>query len=181
MKKAVKTVGIILIAAVIIAAIAVGAILSRTVFVRHPELKVEPETGKWYRITPDGTKSSDGSEWHGLIRVGTENKVAVYFFGGGVSINGYTSEHGKEFFPQQPRYRISPLPEESAALQKKILSVTGLSLFCHTPVETFTVEQVNIIIQTAVRRRWFIITATATILPSWMRLRLISAIQTFCW
>ena len=98
MKKAVKTVGIILIAAVIIAAIAVGAILSRTVFVRHPELKVEPETGKWYRITPDGTKSSDGSEWHGLIRVGTENKVAVYFFSGGVSINGYTSEHGKEFF-----------------------------------------------------------------------------------
>ncbi len=98
MKKAVKTVGIILIAAVIIAAIAVGAILSRTVFVRHPELKGEPETGKWYRITPDGTKSSDGSEWHGLIRVGTENKVAVYFFGGGVSINGYTSEHGKEFF-----------------------------------------------------------------------------------
>jgi hypothetical protein len=45
MKKAVKTVGIILIAAVIIAAIAVGAILCRTVFVRHPELKGEPENG----------------------------------------------------------------------------------------------------------------------------------------
>jgi hypothetical protein len=98
MKKAVKTVGIILIAVVIIVAIVVGAILGRTVFVRHPELKGEPEIGKWYRITPDGTKSSDGSEWHGLIRVGTENKVAVYFFGGGVSINDYTSEHGKEFF-----------------------------------------------------------------------------------
>ena len=82
MKKAMKTVGIILVAVVIIAAIAVGVILGKTVFVKHPELKGEPETGKWYRITPDGTISSDGSEWHGLIRVGTENKVAVYFFGG---------------------------------------------------------------------------------------------------
>lgn len=98
MKKVMKTVGIILIAVVIIAAIAVGVILGKTVFVRHPELKGEPETGKWYRITPDGTKSSDGSEWHGLIRVGTENKVVVYFFGGGASISGYTSERGKEFF-----------------------------------------------------------------------------------
>ncbi len=98
MKKAMKTVSIILIAVVLIAAIAVGMILGKTVLVKHPELKGEPEIGKWYRITPDGTLSSDGSEWHGLIRIGTENKVVVYFFGGGASINGYTSEHGKEFF-----------------------------------------------------------------------------------
>ncbi|MBE6128414.1 MAG: pectin acetylesterase [Erysipelotrichaceae bacterium] len=98
MKKAMKTVGIILIVVVTIISIVVGVILGKTVFVKHPELNGEPETGKWYRITPEGTISSDGSEWHGLIRVGTENKVVVYFFGGGVSINGYTSEHGKEFF-----------------------------------------------------------------------------------
>ncbi len=98
MKKALKTVGIVLIAVVTIIAVVVGVILGKTVLVKHPELKGEPETGKWYRITPDGTVSSDGSEWHGLIRVGTENKVVVYFFGGGVSISGYTSERGKEFF-----------------------------------------------------------------------------------
>ena len=82
----------------VIAAVAVGIILSKTVLVKHPELTGEPEVGKWYRITPEGTKSSDGSEWHGLIRLGTENKVVVYFFGGGVSITGETSEGGKEFY-----------------------------------------------------------------------------------
>jgi len=98
MKKVMKFIGITVIAVAIIIAVIAGVILSKTVFVKHPELKGEPEPGKWYRITPEEAKSSDGSEWHGLIRVGTQNKVIVYFFGGGASINGYTSEHGKEFF-----------------------------------------------------------------------------------
>ncbi len=89
---------IVALALLIIAVVLAALILAKTVLVRHPELKGEPESGKWYRITPEGTKSSDGSEWHGLIRLGTENRVVVYFFGGGASINGYTSERGKEFF-----------------------------------------------------------------------------------
>ena len=93
-----KIVLIIFLVLVVIAAVAVGIILSKTVLVKHPELTGEPEVGKWYRITPEGTKSSDGSEWHGLIRLGTENKVVVYFFGGGVSITGETSEGGKKFY-----------------------------------------------------------------------------------
>ena len=97
-KRTWKIVLIVFLALVVIAAVAVGIILSKTVLVKHPELTGEPEVGKWYRITPEGTKSSDGSEWHGLIRLGTENKVVVYFFGGGVSITGETSEGGKEFY-----------------------------------------------------------------------------------
>ena len=93
-----KIVLIVFLALVVVAAVAVGVILSKTVLVKHPELTGEPEVGKWYRITPEGTKSSDGSEWHGLIRLGTENKVVVYFFGGGVSITGETSVGGKEFY-----------------------------------------------------------------------------------
>ena len=93
-----KTILIVVLALLIAAVVLVAVILGKTVLVKHPELKGEPEIGKWYRITPAGTKSSDGSEWHGLIRLGTENKVVVYFFGGGASINGYTSERGKEFF-----------------------------------------------------------------------------------
>lgn len=100
MKK--KRIGkIILISALIIAAVVIGfvsVILHKTILIQYPELKNEPQTGEWYRITPEEAKSSDGSEWHGLIRLGTENKVVVYFFGGGVSINGYTSERGTEFF-----------------------------------------------------------------------------------
>lgn len=93
-----KTILIVVLALLLIAVVLAAVILGKTVLVKHPELKGEPEIGKWYRITPAGTKSSDGSEWHGLIRLGTENKVVVYFFGGGASINGYTSERGKEFF-----------------------------------------------------------------------------------
>ena len=44
-------------------------------------------------------KSSDGSEWHGIFKLGNDkNKVIVYFFGGGVSITPKTSEGGKEFY-----------------------------------------------------------------------------------
>lgn len=93
-----KTILIVVLALLIAAVVLAAVILGKTVLVKHPELKGEPEIGKWYRITPAGTRSSDGSEWHGLIRIGRENKVVVYFFGGGASINGYTSERGKEFF-----------------------------------------------------------------------------------
>lgn len=93
-----KIIFIVALALLIVAVVLAAVILGKTVLVKHPELKGEPEIGKWYRITPAGTKSSDGSEWHGLIRLGRENKVVVYFFGGGASINGYTSERGKEFF-----------------------------------------------------------------------------------
>ncbi len=63
-----------------------------------PELKGDPEIGTWYEIPVEGAKSSDGSEWHGIFRKGTDNKVVVYFFGGGVSITPETSEGGKKFF-----------------------------------------------------------------------------------
>lgn len=93
-----KTILIVIVAIVVLFVGVVLFSLSRTILIKQPELTGTPEVGKWYRITPEGTKSSDGSEWHGLIKVGKENKVAVYFFGGGASINGYTSERGNEFF-----------------------------------------------------------------------------------
>lgn len=96
-----KTVLIVIGVIVLLAGGIVLGILKRTILVKQPELKGTPEVGKWYRITPEGTQSSDGTEWHGLIRVGKENKLVVYFFGGGASITGYTSERGKEFFATQ--------------------------------------------------------------------------------
>ena len=93
-----KTILIVIVAIVVLFVGVVLFALSRTILIKQPELTGTPEVGKWYRITPEGTKSSDGSEWHGLIKVGKENKVAVYFFGGGASISGYTSERGNEFF-----------------------------------------------------------------------------------
>lgn len=81
-----------------LAALAIFLFAKATFLKAFPELEGVPEIGKWYRITPAGTKSSDGSEWHGIFRKGSENKVVVYFFGGGVSITGETSQGGTEFF-----------------------------------------------------------------------------------
>jgi len=88
-----------IIAGVIILAVIFGAIfLKMTFFKTFPELNGTPEIGKWYQITPANTISSDGSEWHGIFRKGTENKVVVYFFGGGVSITEETSRGGTKFY-----------------------------------------------------------------------------------
>ena len=83
---------------IFILVIGVSAFLKMTIFKSFPELKGEPEIGKWYRVTPESAKSSDGSEWHGIFRRGSEKKAVVYFFGGGVSITSETSEGGTQFF-----------------------------------------------------------------------------------
>lgn len=88
----------ILMVVILILVIAVVVFLKMTFLKSFPELNGEPEVGVWYRITPENAKSSDGSEWHGIFRKGSENKVVVYFFGGGVSITGETSEGGTDFF-----------------------------------------------------------------------------------
>lgn len=56
-----------------------------------PQLKGEPEINKWYAIDIDDAVSSDGSRWQGYIKKGSENKVMVIFFGGGVSVDEYTA------------------------------------------------------------------------------------------
>ena len=91
---------VLLIFACVIVVLAVGAfvLLKMTFLKSFPKLKGEPEIGKWYELAVEGTQSSDGSEWHGIFKKGTENKVVVYFFGGGVSITPETSEGGNKFY-----------------------------------------------------------------------------------
>ena len=97
-KSKLKTVLIVL--GIVVLAIALGIfVFLKLAFLKSfPELKGEPEIGKWYDIPVEEAKSSDGSEWHGIFRKGTENKIVVYFFGGGVSITPETSEGGKAFY-----------------------------------------------------------------------------------
>lgn len=56
-----------------------------------PTLTSEPEFGKWYSVDVDGSVSSDGSKWQGYFRKGKENKVVLYFYGGGFSVNDFTA------------------------------------------------------------------------------------------
>ena len=98
MKKVLKVIGIIF-GIIVVIGVLIFILLKNTFLMSHPELKGEPEVNKWYRITPKDAKSSDGSEWHGIFKLGKEkNKVIVYFFGGGVSITPETSEGGNEFY-----------------------------------------------------------------------------------
>lgn len=92
---------LIVLGVIIAAALAIFAVFKiRTTI---PELQGEPSVGKWYKITPAGTKSSDGSEWNGFIRLGTENKVVVYLFGGGVSLNEETA--AGDFYTKTLQYQ----------------------------------------------------------------------------
>lgn len=85
MKKMLKITGIILLIPVIIALFVYFLVL------RYPNLKKDPTVGKWYRVEAKEMKDSEGHGYHALFRKGSENKVMVYFAGGGVSINEETA------------------------------------------------------------------------------------------
>jgi len=64
---------------------------------------VPVKDGEIYLVTPEGAVSSTGGQWMGAFKKGTENKLVIYFYGGGVSVDEYTaacgiSRQGKEFF-----------------------------------------------------------------------------------
>ncbi len=97
-KRIIKVVLIAAVSMILLIALGITVFLKMTILKAFPTLEGEPEIGKWYDVPVEGALSSDGSEWHGIFRKGTENKVVVYFFGGGVSITPETSEGGKQFY-----------------------------------------------------------------------------------
>ncbi len=58
---------------------------------QYPKLKENPTVGKWYRVTSDEMKTSEGDPYRAFFRKGSENKIMIYFAGGGVSINEETA------------------------------------------------------------------------------------------
>ncbi|MGF6823892.1 hypothetical protein M2317_002812 [Microbacterium sp. ZKA21] len=58
---------------------------------RFPVMPENPEHGRWYRFYPDGAVSGNGEPMFTDVRLGTENKLLVFFSGGGVSIDEYTA------------------------------------------------------------------------------------------
>lgn len=80
-----KVVGIVLLILLLIA-------LGLYFFVlQYPKLKENPTVGKWYRVTSDEMKTSEGDPYRAFFRKGSENKIMIYFAGGGVSINEETA------------------------------------------------------------------------------------------
>lgn len=60
---------------------------------RYPEIRNNPTIGKWYRVSSDKMKDSEGGSYHAFFRKGSENKVMIYFAGGGVSVNAETARN----------------------------------------------------------------------------------------
>lgn len=85
MKKTLKIIGIILLI------LAVIALFIYFLVLRYPKLKENPTVGKWYRVTSSEMRDSEGNGYHALFKKGTENKILIYFAGGGVSINEETA------------------------------------------------------------------------------------------
>ena len=85
MKKALKIIGIIL------AVILVILLLVYIFVLNYPKLKKDPKIGKWYRVSDGVMKDSEGGSYHALFKKGSENKVMIYFAGGGVSVNEETA------------------------------------------------------------------------------------------
>lgn len=85
MKKLIKISAGVLAAAAAIASAVYFLLLS------YPELDKNPSAGKWYRVSSPEMKDSKGSAYHAFFKKGSENKVMIYFAGGGVSINEETA------------------------------------------------------------------------------------------
>ncbi len=81
LKVALKVIGII------IGVLLLALLCFYFLVLRYPNLRDNPQLDKWYRVAAAEMKSSDGSEYHAFFKKGSENKVLVYFAGGGVSIN----------------------------------------------------------------------------------------------
>ena len=81
----------IFVAAALFADNILNAVINKTMGKELPQLVGEPEVGEWYAIDIDEAVSSDGSKWQGYFRKGSENKVVLYFYGGGFSVNEYTA------------------------------------------------------------------------------------------
>ena len=69
-----------------------------------PELSGEPEAGQWYTVTPPNATAAAGGQATGLLRKGSENKVFIQFYGGGVSVNEYTAARGNLVDPEHGFY-----------------------------------------------------------------------------
>lgn len=81
LKKILKVLGIICMILLIIAGCVVKFVIS------YPEIKNDPTAGKWYRVSDKAMKDSEGHSYHALFKKGSENKVMIYFAGGGVSVD----------------------------------------------------------------------------------------------
>ncbi len=71
---------------------------------RLPELKGVPEVNKWVRIPLDGCVAANGEKTYADFKLGSENKLLIFFMGGGVSWNEHTAAHPASLYSKEKGY-----------------------------------------------------------------------------
>lgn len=75
-------------------AIGVGIWLGRWAYLisesRQPAAEYDP--GTWIELAPEGIVSANGEPVTTRMRIGSENNVLVFFYGGGLSVNEFTAQ-----------------------------------------------------------------------------------------
>ena len=72
--------------------IAAAMMIRRYHIITHTFTPLEKHSeGEWFEIAPEGLVTANGDEVSTRMRLGSENKVIVFFYGGGISINEYTA------------------------------------------------------------------------------------------
>ena len=94
-----KILGIILLVILVIGIIVYAFVL------QYPKLKDDPKIGKWYRVTTSEMKTSEGDKYRALFKKGSENKVLIYFAGGGASWQGEGAGMGNYLNPGMENFQ----------------------------------------------------------------------------
>ena len=89
MKRVLKKIGKIL--GIIFVVLLVIGIFVYAFVLQYPNIKENPKIDKWYRVTTSEMKTSEGDRYRAFFKKGSENKVLIYFAGGGVSVNEETA------------------------------------------------------------------------------------------
>lgn len=58
---------------------------------RFPRLEDTAASGKWYRFYTENCSSAIGEPAYCSLKLGKENKLMIFFAGGGLSWNEYTA------------------------------------------------------------------------------------------
>lgn len=70
---------------------------------RLPELNGDPETDRWVRIPLEGCVAANDEKTYVDFRRGSENKLLIFFMGGGVSWNEYTAAHPASLYSKDKK------------------------------------------------------------------------------
>lgn len=97
---------ILIIVGLLVLAFAVWAGINFYIVEMRHVAKVEYDPNVWFEIAPEGAITAEGEQLSTRMRVGTENKVIVFFFGGGISINEYTAArpYVGEYIDREPGF-----------------------------------------------------------------------------